>query len=339
MVYSDALLRAEKYLERMTSNKKIVIDSPDIEAADTFNIRAMNKEEEIKRKREQLSAERDKQPELNEKLGKIQGNQEQNKNEIEQEKRRYAKEEAAYEEKKKSLLNNKPSVKETKIKRERQVEREGGVYNIPVLGWLARKVVGTKTETYYETVRDDSDLKRWEQEQRSLNNKIQMEQSKYHEKLNFLEEKKNRFEEELRTSKEAVEKNKRRIEHLKQDIEYEKEEFELWKKNAKKEFLNSQKNKFKKSFHQSILSAEDSTFVKLKGYIDDASEKNVPEIMKKVIQNFDTNLEENKKRLQDAIHKNTEELEQEFQVQEKEIGKLEKLKDKLQKLMGEIENE
>ena len=339
VVYSDALLRAEKYLERMTSNKKIVIDSPDIEAADTFNIRAMNKEEEIKRKREQLSAERDKQPELNEKLGKIQGNQEQNKNEIEQEKRRYAKEEAAYEEKKKSLLNNKPSVKETKIKRERQVEREGGVYNIPVLGWLARKVVGTKTETYYETVRDDSDLKRWEQEQRSLNNKIQMEQSKYHEKLNFLEEKKNRFEEELRTSKEAVEKNKRRIEHLKQDIEYEKEEFELWKKNAKKEFLNSQKNKFKKSFHQSILSAEDSTFVKLKGYIDDASEKNVPEIMKKVIQNFDTNLEENKKRLQDAIHKNTEELEQEFQVQEKEIGKLEKLKDKLQKLMGEIENE
>ena len=109
VVYSDALLRAEKYLERMTSNKKIVIDSPDIEAADTFNIRAMNKEEEIKRKREQLSAERDKQPELNEKLGKIQGNQEQNKNEIEQEKRRYAKEEAAYEEKKKSLLNNKPS--------------------------------------------------------------------------------------------------------------------------------------------------------------------------------------------------------------------------------------
>lgn len=332
VVYSDALLRAERYLGKMAGSEKIRIESPDIESDAAFNIRVLDKEEEIKKKQEQLTLEMNKQPELDQKLEKIQGNREQNQNEIEQEKIRYAREEAGYN-RQKSLLGSKPKVIEKTVKKEREVPRTGLFHGIRDL------LLPPKIETYYETVRDDSDLKRWEQEQRSLNNKIQMEQSKYHEKLNFLEEKKNRFEEELRTSKEAVEKNKRRIEHLKQDIEYEKEEFELWKKNAKKEFLNSQKNKFKKSFHQSILSAEDSTFVKLKGYIDDASEKNVPEIIKKVIQNFDTNLEENKKRLHDAIHKNTEELEQEFQVQEKEIEKLEKLQNKLQKLMGEIENE
>lgn len=327
VVYSDALLRAERYLGKMTGSEKIRIESPDIESDAAFNIRVLDKEEEIKKKQEQLTLEMNKQPELDQKLEKIQGNREQNQNEIEQEKIRYAREEADYN-RQKSLLGNRPEVIEKRVEKTRTVRKK-------VLFFFHKTV----TETYYDTEWDDSALKSWEREQILLNSKIEMEQRKYHEKLNFLEEKKNRFEEELRTSKEAVEKNKRRIEHLKQDIEYEKDEFERWKKNAKKEFFNSQKNKFKKSFHQSILSAENSTFVKLKGYIDDASEKNVPEIIKKVIQNFDTNLEENKKRLHDAIHKNTEELEQEFQVQEKEIEKLEKLQNKLQKLMGEIENE
>lgn len=333
VVYNDALLRAEKYLGRMAGNEKIVIDSPDIETADNVNMRVLNKEEEIKKKQEQLNAERNRQPELNEKMEKIRGNQEQNKNEIEQEKRRYEREEADYSRQQKHLLGSKPEIKEKIIQKEREVPRTGFLHRI-------RDFFGRpKIETYYETVRDDSDLRRWEQEQRNLNSKIQMEQERYHEKLGRLEEKRNRFEKELRSSKEEVEKNKRRIERLQQDIKYEKEEYELWRKNAKKEFYDSQKKKFKNSFKQSILTGENSTLANLERHIDIASEENVPKITEAVIKNFDTNLEENKKRLHDAIHKNTEELEQEFLVQEKEIGKLEKLQNKLQKLMEEMENE
>ncbi|MFQ9544957.1 MAG: dynamin family protein [Clostridium sp.] len=324
VLYSDALLRAEKYSGQTNNilNKKLSII--EVKSDSRLNIDVQEKLYEINRKKSQLKKEEEKTSLLNIQLNIAKQEVSKNNKDIEKENMELNTNKEIYHNRQKQI-GKKPDIEYEKIRMEREVPR-GGIF-----GKIKDFFCSPKIEVYYETIIDDSKLKCWEKETQANNEKLMKAQQSYNINIERLREKLHKFEGDEKKAKMELEKNIQKINLLKNAISAEEYEYSTIIINAKKEFCNSQKQKLKKQFEEKLFdeSYVDSTLCKIRRYIDNSSEINIPRITNIIIKSFEENVKHSKDMLNNIVNQNTIELENHYYEQKKDIELLKKIQDEI----------
>lgn len=324
VLYSDALLRAEKYSGETNniSNKKLSVI--EVKSDSKLNIDVEEKLYEINRKKSQLKKEEEKTSSLNTKLNIAKQEVSKSNKDIEKENLELQTNKDIYYNRQKQI-GEKPAIEYEKIRMEREVPR-GGIF-----GKIKDFFCSPKIEVYYETIVDDSKLRYWEKETQANNEKLMKAQQNYNTNVERLRAKLHKFEGDEKKAEMELERNTQKINYLKNAISAEEYEYKTIISNAKKEFCNSQKQKLKKQFEEKLFdeSYVDSTLCKIKKYIDHSSELNIPEIINIVIKSFEENVKHSKIMLNNVVNENIMELKNYYYEQKKDIELLKKIQDEI----------
>lgn len=326
VLYSDALLRAARYAGQAPKVPEalklggVITDSTD---ATKMHVEDRLRELETKKK-EVRQLYQAKEAVNREKSTESREYQKQQKLILD--------EEQAYEKQREELerkrieLGSRPSIREYTEKRTKKVKREG------FFGSIGNFFLGEKEETYFVTVQDDSARKKWNKKNEEINTKLFSAQKEHYAQMELLTARRDEFETKMRSSQLELERLGGRIRNLEHAILAKEEEYQKYMTNAKKEFCDVQKSGLKKSFHEKLLEDGQSACMldNLEDYTDHISQVRLPELIEKVMKNFEASIDCQKKMLTAVIQQNTGRLEQEYLALGREAEVLQELEQRLQ---------
>ena len=220
-----------------------------------------------------------------------------------------------------------PDVEIVEVIRERPVSRRG-LFRILDL-------FSTKMVPYYDKQEDYTKQNKWKAEREAIEERLSDKLRRHESKIEKLEEQ--RRKKEIQYMQE--EKNRTR---LSSEIEYIDEAkrnaekiYEENVRNNKREYCETQKKRIKEEIRKALLDRENENCMlyKLQEHIDKVSDDNLPAIIDKVTEYFDSSVARKKEMLNNLINKNDEELKAQYELSGIEASKLRKIRKNCRKVV------
>lgn len=236
------------------------------------------------------------------------------KNKLREERKKRDEKSAIYDQKIKAL-GSRPAVKKTTVTKYKE-EYRGGFF-----GSIADFFCGPKVVSYEEVEEDDSARREWDKAHTNYLNQRQIEQQKYNSKMASLEN-------EISNLQKQQEKDESKLKFLNQDIKHcqeliaqENEKHEQVIKRNKSEYCRNQKKKLKAAIESTLrgTGSRESALERIEAHIDRMSDRNIATIKERIDKYYIECADAQEKALQERINQTTQQLEERYKVEEKEV--------------------
>ena len=325
-IYEEALIRIADFVSSKDNNGSKRIDINIVQKIEKVSSKVVSEEQKIKNEKAKLEeAKRKKsaaEDEVKEKECLISNAQsEVNQETAERDRIRY------YGDNELRRLGQMPAVGKKSVRKTRVVERRG-LFKIFDL-------FSTKTETYTAYEDDYTAQNDWKKRKADIESSIDSKLRANTSKLNRAIQKRDALIRDKEQKQIDAQKYDDDIRHLTERIKNEEVVYNDMLKQFKKELCTKEKQKLIDEMFRVMLDKNNPycTLFNLQSYIDKISENNLKLITDKIMDYFDSTVQEKQDMLNDMLNKNEEALNVQYELSKREAKELD---DIIQKCIGAI---
>ena len=222
-------------------------------------------------------------------------------------------------------FGKRPAVEKIEVTKYKKVDRGG----IGFLDWL----LGPKEISYTDYEYDDSAQKKWDKAYNEYINRREQLRQRHEREIQRMSEQKNKYEIQRKRNTLAVQRLESDIKSLESRIQSAIERYEQMKKYNQAEFFRNEKAKLMAAVEDALRGRNDKECVleRIEYHIDKVSEKYIKNIKERIDRYYINRVNARVEELQKLINRSTEELEQQYKVEEKEIFVINTIKKEMKK--------
>lgn len=229
-------------------------------------------------------------------------------------------------ERERSYFGKRPAIEKIEVKKYKKVYRGGTGF----LDWL----LGPEEISYTDYEYDDSAQKKWDKSYNEYINRREQLRQRHEREIQRMSEQKNEYEIKQKRNTLAVQRFESDIKSLESRIQSTIERYEQIKKYNQAEFFRNEKTKLMAAVEDALRGRNNNECVleRIEYHIDKVSEKYIKTIKERIDRYYINSANARVEELQKLINRSTEELEQQYEVEEREIFVINTIKKEMKKI-------